>query len=102
VFPDEDAPAPGLRLHPFFYWEGYRESRRCSRDTDPESYITKYTLVYEDQKRTKANLVEKWENMKSKLLAMNEKRRGPGRSYIETLIIYKLGSRKFTTKNDLY
>jgi len=27
---------------------GYRESRRCSRDTYPESYITKYTLVYED------------------------------------------------------
>ena len=24
-------------------WEGYRESRRCSRDTYPESYITKYT-----------------------------------------------------------
>ena len=23
-------------------WEGYRESRRCSRDTYPESYITKY------------------------------------------------------------
>ena len=26
-------------------WEGYRESRRCSRDTYPESYITKYTSV---------------------------------------------------------
>jgi hypothetical protein len=24
-------------------WEGFRESRRCSRDTYPESYITKYT-----------------------------------------------------------
>jgi len=23
-------------------WEGYHESRRCSRDTYPESYITKY------------------------------------------------------------
>ena len=23
------------------FWEGYRESRRCSRDTYPESYITK-------------------------------------------------------------
>jgi len=29
-------------------WEGYLESRRCSRDTYPESYITEYTLVYED------------------------------------------------------
>jgi len=28
--------------------EGYRESRRCSRDTYLESYITKYTLVYEE------------------------------------------------------
>ena len=24
-------------------WEGYHESRRCSKDTYPESYITKYT-----------------------------------------------------------
>ena len=23
------------------FWEGYRESRRCSRDTYPEPYITK-------------------------------------------------------------
>jgi len=27
------------------FWEGYRESRRCSRDSYPESYITKYTIV---------------------------------------------------------
>ena len=26
-------------------WEGCRESRRCSRDTYPESYITKYTGI---------------------------------------------------------
>ena len=26
-------------------WEVYRESRRCSRDTYPESYITKYTSI---------------------------------------------------------
>ena len=25
--------------------EGYRESRRCSGDTYPESYITKYTSI---------------------------------------------------------
>jgi len=24
---------------------GYRESRRCSRDTYPESYITRYTSI---------------------------------------------------------
>ena len=24
-------------------WEGYRESRRYSRDTYPEAYVTKYT-----------------------------------------------------------
>ena len=30
-------------------WEGCRESRRCSRDTYPESYITEYTLVYEEK-----------------------------------------------------
>ena len=26
-------------------WEEYRESRRCSRDTYPESYITKYASI---------------------------------------------------------
>ena len=26
-------------------WEGCRESRRCSRDTYSESYITKYTSI---------------------------------------------------------
>ena len=26
-------------------WEGYHESRRCSRDTYPESYITKFTSI---------------------------------------------------------
>ena len=34
------------------FWEGFRESRRCSRDTYPESFITEYTLVYEDKPRT--------------------------------------------------
>ena len=26
-------------------WEGFRESRRCSRDTYPESYFTEYTSI---------------------------------------------------------
>ena len=26
-------------------WEGYHVSRKCSRDTYPESYITKYTSM---------------------------------------------------------
>jgi len=26
-------------------WEGYHESRRCSRDTYPETHITKYAKV---------------------------------------------------------
>ena len=26
-------------------WEGSLESRRCSRDTYPQSYITKYTSI---------------------------------------------------------
>ena len=33
-----------------FIREGFRESRRCSRDTCPESYITEYILVYEEKK----------------------------------------------------
>ena len=31
-------------------WEGFRESRRCSRDTYPESYITEFILTYEDNR----------------------------------------------------
>ena len=27
------------------FWEGYSESRKCSRDTYPESYITKYASI---------------------------------------------------------
>ena len=27
------------------FWEEFRESRSCSRDTYPESYITKYTII---------------------------------------------------------
>ena len=27
------------------FWQGFRESRRCSRDTAPESYIAKYTSI---------------------------------------------------------
>ena len=30
-------------------WEGFRESRRCSRDTYPASYITEHILIYEDR-----------------------------------------------------
>ena len=30
-------------------WEGFRESRRCSRDTYLESYTTEYALVYEEK-----------------------------------------------------
>jgi hypothetical protein len=35
------------RIHPVIdsELEGYRESRGCSRDTQPESYITKYTSI---------------------------------------------------------
>jgi len=32
-------------IRTFQPWEGCRESRRCSRDTHPESYITKYTSI---------------------------------------------------------
>ena len=34
---------------------GYHESRRCSRDTYPESYISKYILIYEDYPRETRN-----------------------------------------------
>ena len=31
--------------------EGFRERRRCSKDTHPESYIAEYTRVYEDKRQ---------------------------------------------------
>ena len=37
----------GLFIH---HWEGFRESRRCSRDAYPESYITEHILIYEEKK----------------------------------------------------
>ena len=30
-----------------FLWKGFRESRRCSRDTYPESYSTEYVPIDE-------------------------------------------------------
>ena len=34
-----------IRLEVGWLKEGYRERRRCSRDSYPESYITKYTRI---------------------------------------------------------
>ena len=31
-------------------WEGFRESRRCSRDTYPESYISENILIHEEKR----------------------------------------------------
>jgi len=36
--------------------EGFRESKRCSRDTYPESYITEETLVYEENPTARISL----------------------------------------------
>ena len=33
-------------------WEGFRESIRCSRDTYPESYITKHTSIRREMRET--------------------------------------------------
>ena len=41
-------------------WEGCRESRRCSRDTYPESYISPSMLVYEDKMWVPAPGCEFW------------------------------------------
>ena len=42
--PSPRAPAPSFR-RPGMIGEGYHESRRCSRDTYPETCITKYTSI---------------------------------------------------------
>ena len=41
------SPLPVGDRHPLVgpLWEVYHESRRCSRYTYPESYITKYTSI---------------------------------------------------------
>ena len=43
--PNPEARNPKHEIIDSGLWEGCRESRRCSRDTCPESYITKYTSV---------------------------------------------------------
>ena len=43
-------------------WEGCRESRKCSRDTYPESYITKYTSI---RRETCPTLVQSWTCVRS-------------------------------------
>ena len=43
VLTDYDRLRVGWLNGPF--WKGYHESRRCSRHTYPESYITKYTSI---------------------------------------------------------
>ena len=40
-----------LKIKPQTLQDGFRESRRYSRDTYPESYITKCAFVYEDKQR---------------------------------------------------
>ena len=35
----------GLQVTVLDSWEGFYESRSCSRDTCPESYITEYTSI---------------------------------------------------------
>jgi len=42
--------------------EGCRESRRCSRDTYPESYITKYTSIRKNHGRCPGRLA--WRQLK--------------------------------------
>ena len=61
----QDGAAPLIdadRLWVGWLWEGCRESRRCSRDAYPESYITKYTciLVYEDYSPEAPAELEQW------------------------------------------
>jgi len=55
---------PGLVGSTGPLWEGYHESRRCSRDTYPESYITKYTSIRrstrERQGLRERHLLAKW------------------------------------------
>ena len=58
--------------------------------TDPESYITECTLVYQGKKgQSQVQIPDLARDLYS-------------RSHIETLIIYKLSSSKFTTKNAVY
>ena len=45
---EQRKPTPCRGRGGLVLWKGFRESRRCSRDTYPESYITEHTLAYED------------------------------------------------------
>ena len=42
---EDAAAAAKIDTHALVIWEGYHERGRCSRNTYPESYITKYTSI---------------------------------------------------------
>ena len=49
-------------------WEGYHERRRCSRDTYPESCITKYTSIRRNKSQTLNSFDEQTLMIKHKAL----------------------------------
>ena len=45
-YPNIALPTINISQNKFIdVWEGFHESRRCSRDTYPASYVTKYTSI---------------------------------------------------------
>jgi len=49
-------------------WEGFRESRRCSRDAYSESYISEQILIYEENAGYGAVTYRRFENASSSAL----------------------------------
>ena len=47
----QQAPVPSKSIQELILWKGYRESRKCSRDTYPELYITKYTRTRRETRK---------------------------------------------------
>ena len=57
-------------------WEGSHESRRCSRDTYPESYITKYTSIRRLTPLCEQNLAEKGVDLEKLAVKMSRVAKG--------------------------
>ena len=69
-------------LHaPYSLWEGYHESRRCSRDTYLESYTTKYTSIRKQSLKPGAQVV-----VVMTLLPTSAKRLEEGQTLAVTLL----------------
>jgi len=85
-------------------WEGYHESRRCSRDTYPESDITKYTSIrrlrFRFRVRFRVWKLQKTHIQKQQLLHKNVQRFRGGLVFKAYRLCVSLNSRRESNEEE--